>query len=100
MAKYFFTNKAIEDLSNIWKYTLNSWSEQQADIYYKMLIDSCKKISQNPCLLGSKYDEIIDGLRAYQANRHVIFYLIQPDENILIVRILHQRMDYKKHLKA
>lgn len=44
MAKYHFTNKAVEDLTNIWNYTFETWSERQADMYYNMLIESCQKI--------------------------------------------------------
>nr|MBR2109993.1 type II toxin-antitoxin system RelE/ParE family toxin [Alistipes sp.] len=33
MAKYHLTNKAVEDLSNIWEYTVDTWSERQADDY-------------------------------------------------------------------
>ena len=39
MAKYYFTKKAIEDLNSIWNYTINVWSEQQADVYYRMIIE-------------------------------------------------------------
>lgn len=38
MANYVLTNEAIRDLSNIWNYTFETWSERQADIYYSMLI--------------------------------------------------------------
>ena len=31
MAKYHFSNKAVEDLSAIWNYTFDAWSEHQAD---------------------------------------------------------------------
>ena len=41
MAKLYFTNKAIEDLEAIWAYTVKTWSENQAEIYYSLLIDSC-----------------------------------------------------------
>ncbi|MEI6021854.1 MAG: type II toxin-antitoxin system RelE/ParE family toxin, partial [Bacteroidota bacterium] len=34
MVKYHFTNKAIEDLTEIWQYTVEEWSEKQADKYY------------------------------------------------------------------
>ncbi len=34
MANYILTNKAVDDLSSIWNYTFDFWSEQQADIYY------------------------------------------------------------------
>lgn len=48
MANYFLTNKAVEDLSEIWNYTYETWSESQADKYYELLIGFCKKISENP----------------------------------------------------
>ena len=72
MAKYHFTNKAVEDLANIWNYTFETWSERQADTYYNMLIESCQKIVENPWLYGVKYDEITEGLRGYRANKHII----------------------------
>lgn len=43
MAKHFSTNKAVEDLSEIWLYTFDKWSERPADKYYELLIGFCKK---------------------------------------------------------
>ena len=34
MKQYHLTNKAIEDLNEIWLYTVETWSEKQADTYY------------------------------------------------------------------
>ena len=95
MAKYHLTNKAVEDLSNIWEYTVYTWSERQADDYYNMLIASFQKITENPRLFGLKYEEIAEGLHGYRANKHIIFYRILADGEILVIRILHQRMDLK-----
>ena len=95
MAKYHLTNKAVEDLTNIWEYTVETWSEQQADDYYNMLITSCQKITENPRLFSLKYEEIAEGLHGYRANKHIIFYRILTDGEILVIRILHQRMDLK-----
>ena len=95
MAKYHLTNKAVEDLTNIWEYTVDTWSERQADDYYNMLIASFQKITENPRLFGLKYEEIAEGLRGYRANKHIIFYRILADKDILVIRILHQRMDLK-----
>jgi toxin ParE1/3/4 len=50
MAKVHFTNKAIEDLEAIWKYTVKTWSVNQAEIYYGLLIDSCQKLAAEPTL--------------------------------------------------
>jgi len=57
MAKYKLTNKAVENLANIWDYTFEKWSEQQADNYYELLISSCDDFANNPGL-GKTYDEI------------------------------------------
>ena len=40
---------------------------------------------------------VIPGLRAYHVRRHVLFYNIQTNGRPLIVRILHERMDYARH---
>ena len=48
MAKFYLTNKAIEDLDDIWTYTLETWSENQAEIYYALIIDSFKELVNNP----------------------------------------------------
>lgn len=34
MAKFYLTNLAVKDLADIWNYTFDNWSEQQADYYY------------------------------------------------------------------
>jgi len=47
MVKYKLTIKAVDDLSNIWNYTLEKWSEKQADKYYNMLVDSFNEIARN-----------------------------------------------------
>ena len=98
MAKYHLTNKAVEDLTNVWEYTVDAWSERQADDYYNMLIASCQKITENPQLFCIKYEEITEGLYGYRANRHIIFYRILTGGDILIIRILHQRMDLKHRM--
>ena len=41
MARYKLTNKAVEDLAQIWNYTFNKWSENQADTYY-FDVEKCK----------------------------------------------------------
>lgn len=95
MAKYRLTNKAVEDLTHIWEYTVETWSERQADDYYNMLIASFQRITENPRLFGLKYEEIAEGLHGYRANKHIIFYRILSDGEILVIRVLHQRMDLK-----
>ena len=98
MAKYRFTNKAVEDLSNIWRYTVETWSERQADLYYEMLISCCQDVADHPAF-GKRYDEIAEDLYGFRANRHIIFYRIISQNEIEIVRILHGTMDLKNRIR-
>lgn len=98
MAKYFFTNKAVEDLSGIWNYTKTKWSEVQADKYYYFLLEICQEAANNPSL-AKEYNQITNGLLGMRANRHVIFFRILSINEIEITRILHAKMDLKKRMK-
>lgn len=97
MANYVLTNEAIRDLSNIWNYTFETWSERQADIYYTMLVEHFQLIANNPSL-GKSYYKITPNLFGLKAKRHIIFYRRPINESIQIVRILHQRMDLEKRV--
>lgn len=97
MAKYSLTNKAVEDLSSIWNYTFDQWSESQADVYYQMLIENCREIADKPNI-GKNYEGIINRLFGLRSGRHIIFYRkINPNE-VEITRILHEQMDLKNRI--
>ena len=74
MAEYRLTNQAVEDLSKIWNYTFEVWSEKQADKYFNGLITNCQEIADNPDL-GKSYKGISKQLLGMKVNRHIIFYL-------------------------
>lgn len=97
MAKYFLTNKAIEDLSKIWDYTYEVWSENQADKYYELIIETCREISGNPGI-GKNYKDISVEMFGLQVGKHIIFYRVREPKEIEIVRILHRRMDLKSRI--
>ncbi|KIC00996.1 plasmid stabilization protein [Flavobacterium sp. JRM] len=94
MAKYHLTNKAVEDLAQIWNYTCEEWSERQADKYYFLLLDSCTEIAENPNM-GKNYEEITKELFGFKSNEHILFYQVISNEEVEIIRILHSRMDLK-----
>lgn len=98
MAEYVLTKKAVEDLNNIWEYTIQEWSEQQADHYYYMLLNSFQEIADNPHL-GKTYDEVSTKLFGVKVSRHIIFYRKLEDQPLEITRVLHGRMDLKNRLK-
>jgi toxin ParE1/3/4 len=97
MAEYKLTNKAVEDLSKIWDYTFEVWSENQADKYYNELISNYQEIAENPDL-GKVYEGISKQLIGIKANRHIIFYRTVNENYVEITRMLHERMDLKKRI--
>ena len=97
MANYNLTNKAVEDLTRIWDYTFDKWSEQQADKYYEVLLEGCQDIANNPDL-GRNYTSVKNELFGLKINRHIIFYRKFNDKPTEITRILHERMDLKNRM--
>jgi toxin ParE1/3/4 len=97
MAKFLLTNKAVEDLSQIWDYTYEVWTENQADKYYESLIEACQEISDNPSI-GKSYYEIKSEIFGFRIGKHIIFYMIINQNEIEVVRILHEAMDLKNRL--
>jgi toxin ParE1/3/4 len=97
MAEYKLTNKAVEDLNDIWEYTLDKWTEEQADKYYNLIISSFQEIVKNPDL-GKNYKGIRKELLGLKSNKHIIFYRKSDDKPLEITRILHERMDLKNRI--
>ena len=98
MARYKLTNKAVEDLTFIWNYTFDKWSENQADIYYHLILENCRELACNPGL-GKDYSEITQNLLGFKTGRHIIFYRRIEENEIEITRILHEQMDLKNRIK-
>ena len=97
MKLYIISAKAVADMENIWLYTLRTWSVEQADRYYKLIIDEIKYLAEHADS-GKPIDYLKKGYRVSKVKSHLIFYK-QLDENTIdIIRILHQRMDTENRL--
>jgi len=97
MAKVILRQKAIDDLSDIWDYTMYKWSENQADIYYSTIKFACKEIGTN-LDIGKQYYGISANLFGFKSGKHIIFYHMISEDEIEVIRILHERMDLKNRL--
>ena len=99
MADLLFSNKAVEDLTNIWNYTVETWSEAQADKYYTLLVDTCRQIADSPHPLGTEYAEIMAELYGYRMGKYIVFYRTISESAVEIERILHERMDLENRIR-
>ena len=96
MSNYKIRGKAIEDLESIWLYTLDTWSEKQANNYYKLIIQEIELIAGNKSI-GISIQNIRNGYYFSRVKSHVIFYVIT--DKLEVVRILNQKMDIDNKLK-
>ena len=94
MAEVHFSKKVVQDLADIWNYTLTEWSERQADKYYSTLIQACQEIATNK-KKGKSYENIAENIRGLLIFRHIILFKRISTTEILVVRILHAQMDLK-----
>lgn len=96
--KYKISIKAKEDMQDIWLYTFDEWSLNQAGQYINGLILAFEKITRKP-FSGKNYKSVREGYYRLQFKSHFIFYKInKAEECIEIIRILHQRMDIENRL--
>lgn len=95
---YKISKQAEIDLEKIWLYTFEELSIDQADYYFDLIMDEIEYISKNP-KTGEDYNEIRKGYFRSRVKSHFIFYKINlKEENIEIIRILHQQMDIESHI--
>ena len=96
MNRIVLSPRAQADLEDIWDYTAARWSEGQAERYIRDLWQAIETVAHDP-RKGRACDGIRPGYRKYLVGVHVLFYRMFND-GVEIVRILHQRMDFDKHL--
>ena len=96
--QYRISKQAIEDLNDIWIYTLQKWSKEHADRYYALIIEEIEFVAVN-FMTGKSAEQTRKNYRVTKMKSHLIFYRKNDNGIVEIVRILHQRMDIKKRLK-
>ena len=94
---YLLSNKAVLDLQEIWLYTFEKWSVEQADRYYNLIIGEIEFICKN-IHSGKPMDFIRKGYRVSKIKSHLIFYRISNEQIIEVIRILHESMDIPNRL--
>ena len=93
---FVISKKAVSDLQEIWLYTFEKWSVEQADRYYNLIFDEIKYICKNNNA-GKSMEHVRKGYRASKVKSHLIFYRVLND-TIEVIRILHERMDIENRL--
>lgn len=88
--------KAINDLEDIYLYSVREFGLQRTEDYILAIETSFQYLANDP-LISRKCDYIHQNLRAFNVGSHVIFLKI-TDYGIAVIRVLHQSMDFNRHL--
>ena len=96
MPKVVQTAQTEQDLVDIWVYTAEEWSFEQADNYLDELANGLNRLVEHP-QLGHARDDLRTGYRALPIGQHVAFYKM-IEEEIQIVRVLHKSVDAPRHV--
>ena len=94
--KIVLLESAIEDLEEIWLYTFQNWSIEQADRYHDLIYKEIEFLAVNP-KSGRDLNHVLKGYRSSKVKSHFIFYKYSSFE-IEIIRILHEYMDIPNRL--
>lgn len=96
MRTLLFSPSAQNDLDAIFDYTLERWSFEQAVEYTKAIYEACTDLAEAP-EKAHDVSEIRKGYRRWHIGLHSI-YFTYTDVNLIVVRILSQKMQAKKWL--
>ena len=88
--------RARADLDEIWDHTKANWGDAQAESYLRDIGAAFGRIAADP-RCGQDWGHIRAGYRRYTVGAHVIFYRMRGSV-VDVVRILHARMDFNRHL--
>jgi toxin ParE1/3/4 len=97
MSEYIISEKALEDINNVWIYTAENWSVEQADRYYNLIIDEIEYIVDN-LNMARDFGKIRKSYRYLKVKSHLIFFKKDKTNEIEVVRVLHERMDIENRL--
>jgi plasmid stabilization system protein ParE len=114
MSPYRLTPLAAADIGNILDETLRLFGSLQEERYYDLLLAAVERIAADPFSIGTKAcDSLSTGLRSFHvgtaasrqgAASHVLYFRpvtsLDGKREILIARVLHDRMDPERHIAA
>lgn len=96
MTNIELTLDAEQDLIDIFLHGVAHFGPVQAERYAKTLNAKIEMAAEHPDF-GADYGFVVEGVRRYESVSHAIYY--RPTQSgILVLRVLHGRMDPARHL--
>jgi toxin ParE1/3/4 len=110
--RYKYSRTADRDLEAILQFTANRFGQSQRQRYAELVDMAAALLGADPMRIGSRpRDDLGPGIRSFHielagrrrgAAAHVLYYVptTLPDrqQGVIILRVLHERMDPARHL--
>ena len=96
MADVRLSSHAEIDLAGIADYTIETFGVERARRYRDEMEACFLNLAEIPGL-GRSVERLAPSLRRFEHRSHVVFY-IEDEDGVLIVRVLHVKMDASRHL--
>lgn len=97
MSAFRLTADAKASLMQIARYTQKTWGKKQRVTYLRMIDNCFCSLAENP-MQGRFRPDLHHALRSHPAGKHIVFYIAKQD-HIVIVNVLHERMDPVKYIQ-
>jgi toxin ParE1/3/4 len=94
--RFVLSPRAQTDLDEIWDYTADRWGLDQAETHTRALWQRIEQVAARPAM-GQDASDIRAGYYKISCGSQFLFYRLIA-EGIDIVRILHGRMDFERHI--
>lgn len=95
MKGFVLSPAAATDIDKIWDYTARRWDMDQADQYTDTIRYACHALASG--IRKGRKVEVRSGYMKYVVGSHLIYFKEEPGQ-IIVVRVLHGRMDAELHL--
>jgi toxin ParE1/3/4 len=89
------TPAASNDLDKIWSYSFETWGAKQATVYIRNIQTVLERLVDGAVI--SNTVNVREGYQKVRAGSHMIYFRWSNTDSILVMRILHQRMDVDRH---
>jgi toxin ParE1/3/4 len=103
MARLIRSPRAKRDILEILAYSKELWGSEQVRAYGELIKEALATIAEDP-QRGRSREDVRPGILAYHIGqrgrpaRHIVFYRIAARGAVQIVRVLHDAMDFERHL--
>lgn len=90
------SRQAERDIEGILQYTYETYGERQRQSYQAALHEALEAIADNPGI-GHKRPDLSERHLALHVEHHFVVYTLSG-QTVNVSRILHERMDFTRHV--